>query len=36
MCALDVKYIRTWNIASDLVIILSTPWVMFVDRGGAE
>jgi lipopolysaccharide/colanic/teichoic acid biosynthesis glycosyltransferase len=36
MCALDVKYVRDWNFTSDLMIILSTPWVMFVDRGGAE
>ncbi len=36
MCALDVKYIRSWGLAMDLMIILSTPWVMFVDQGGAE
>lgn len=36
MCALDVQYIRSWGIAMDLMIILSTPWVMFIDQGGAE
>jgi lipopolysaccharide/colanic/teichoic acid biosynthesis glycosyltransferase len=36
MCKLDVQYIERWSIAVDLLIMLSTPWVMFGDRGGAS
>lgn len=36
MCALDIQYVRNWNVISDLKIMLSTPWVMFVDGGGAS
>jgi lipopolysaccharide/colanic/teichoic acid biosynthesis glycosyltransferase len=36
MCKLDVQYIQRWSIAVDLLIMLSTPWVMFGDRGGAS
>jgi lipopolysaccharide/colanic/teichoic acid biosynthesis glycosyltransferase len=36
MCGLDVAYIRAWSLAGDLKIMLRTPWVMFVDRGGAS
>lgn len=36
MCSMDVRYIRTWSIATDLMIIISTPWVMFIDHGGAS
>lgn len=36
MCSMDVRYIRTWSISTDLMIIISTPWVMFVDHGGAS
>ncbi len=36
MCSMDVKYIRTWSISTDLMIIISTPWVMFIDHGGAS
>lgn len=36
MCRMDISYIKGWNFRQDLKIILRTPWVMFVDRGGAE
>lgn len=36
MCRLDLAYIRDWTFLQDLRIILRTPWVMFVDGGGAE
>lgn len=36
MCTLDIEYIRSWSVATDLLIMLSTPWVMFIDRGGAS
>jgi len=36
MVALDIEYIRSWSIATDLLIMISTPWVMFIDRGGAS
>ena len=36
MCALDIEYLRNWSVATDMLIMLSTPWVMFVDRGGAS
>jgi lipopolysaccharide/colanic/teichoic acid biosynthesis glycosyltransferase len=36
MCAIDVDYIRSWSLATDLMIIVSTPWVMFIDHGGAS
>jgi len=36
MCSLDIEYIRSWSVATDLLIMLSTPWVMFIDRGGAS
>lgn len=36
MCDLDIKYVRSWNVITDLLIMLSTPWVMFVDGGGAS
>jgi lipopolysaccharide/colanic/teichoic acid biosynthesis glycosyltransferase len=35
MCQLDVEYIESWSLALDLRIIAKTPWVMFVDAGGA-
>jgi lipopolysaccharide/colanic/teichoic acid biosynthesis glycosyltransferase len=36
MCHVDVDYIRGWSFLGDLAIVARTPWVMFVDRGGAE
>ena len=36
MCKVDVRYVREWSVAKDLRIILRTPWVMFVERGGAS
>jgi lipopolysaccharide/colanic/teichoic acid biosynthesis glycosyltransferase len=36
MCELDVRYIEEWSLLTDAKIVLRTPWVMFVDRGGAE
>lgn len=36
MCELDLQYIRSWSLRSDLSIIVRTPWVMLVDAGGAE
>ena len=36
MCRIDVSYVRNWSFRHDLGIIVRTPWVMFVDRGGAE
>lgn len=35
MCALDINYIRSWSLLTDLAIMAMTPWVMFVDAGGA-
>lgn len=35
MCALDINYIRSWTLLTDLAIMAMTPWVMFVDGGGA-
>ncbi len=35
MCAIDISYIRSWNLLTDLAIMAMTPWVMFVDGGGA-
>ncbi len=35
MCARDIEYIRSWSLMSDLAIMAKTPWVMFVDGGGA-
>jgi lipopolysaccharide/colanic/teichoic acid biosynthesis glycosyltransferase len=35
MCAKDIEYIQSWSILSDLAIMARTPWVMFVDEGGA-
>lgn len=36
MCRLDIQYIHEWNLLTDLRIMLTTPWVMFVDHGGAS
>lgn len=36
MCRIDVSYVRDWSFRQDLRIIMRTPWVMFIDRGGAE
>ena len=36
MCALDIHYLRSWSYMTDLMIMAVTPWVMFVDGGGAE
>lgn len=36
MCVLDIAYLRNWSVATDLRIMLSTPWVMFIDGGGAS
>lgn len=36
MCELDIEYIRNWSFGRDLAIMARTPWVMFVNRGGAE
>jgi lipopolysaccharide/colanic/teichoic acid biosynthesis glycosyltransferase len=36
MCELDLQYIRSWSLRSDLSIMVRTPWVMLVDAGGAE
>ena len=36
MCVLDRTYIRSWTLRSDAWIMLRTPWVMFVDHGGAS
>jgi lipopolysaccharide/colanic/teichoic acid biosynthesis glycosyltransferase len=35
MCALDINYIRAWTWMTDIAIMAITPWVMFVDGGGA-
>ena len=35
MCALDITYIRSWTWMTDIAIMAMTPWVMFVDAGGA-
>jgi lipopolysaccharide/colanic/teichoic acid biosynthesis glycosyltransferase len=35
MCARDIDYIRSWSLLSDLAIMAKTPWVMFIDDGGA-
>lgn len=35
MCKLDIRYIHEWSMLGDLKIMLATPWVMFVDHGGA-
>jgi lipopolysaccharide/colanic/teichoic acid biosynthesis glycosyltransferase len=35
MCRLDVKYLREWSLASDLLIIARTPWVMLTNSGRA-
>jgi lipopolysaccharide/colanic/teichoic acid biosynthesis glycosyltransferase len=36
MCAIDVRYVRSWSVLLDLRIIAMTPWVMFVDHGAAS
>lgn len=36
MCALDIQYVRSWSVLTDLRIMVSTPWVMFIDGGGAS
>jgi lipopolysaccharide/colanic/teichoic acid biosynthesis glycosyltransferase len=36
MCALDTQYIADWSVWRDFVIMLRTPWVMFIDHGGAS
>jgi lipopolysaccharide/colanic/teichoic acid biosynthesis glycosyltransferase len=36
MCRVDVAYVRGWSFLQDLKIVARTPWVMFVNRGGAE
>jgi lipopolysaccharide/colanic/teichoic acid biosynthesis glycosyltransferase len=36
MCTLDIQYIHGWSLSRDLLIMLRTPWVMFVDGGGAS
>jgi lipopolysaccharide/colanic/teichoic acid biosynthesis glycosyltransferase len=36
MCALDRAYIDNRSLWSDVKIMLMTPWVMFVDHGGAS
>ncbi len=36
MCVLDIQYVRDWSLWLDLLIMLRTPWVMFVDGGGAS
>lgn len=36
MCRLDIEYINSWTVRRDMAIMLRTPWVMLVDRGGAE
>jgi len=36
MCEIDVRYVRGWSFWMDLRIILRTPWVMLVERGGAS
>lgn len=36
MCALDIQYIHGWSVSRDFMIMLRTPWVMFVDGGGAS
>lgn len=36
MCRIDLDYLREWSLRADLRIIFRTPWVLFVDRGGAE
>jgi lipopolysaccharide/colanic/teichoic acid biosynthesis glycosyltransferase len=36
MCRIDIDYVRSWSFRQDMRIISRTPWVMFVDRGGAE
>jgi len=36
MCEIDVRYVRDWSLQMDLRIIMRTPWVMLVERGGAS
>lgn len=36
MCRIDLEYLRDWSLRADLRIIFRTPWVLFVDPGGAE
>jgi lipopolysaccharide/colanic/teichoic acid biosynthesis glycosyltransferase len=36
MCEIDVRYVHGWSLWMDLRIILRTPWVMLVQRGGAS
>jgi lipopolysaccharide/colanic/teichoic acid biosynthesis glycosyltransferase len=36
MCKIDVLYVRSWSLWTDLRVILRTPWVMFFERGGAS
>lgn len=36
MCALDIQYVHSWSVLKDLRIMVSTPWVMFIDGGGAS
>ena len=36
MCQVDVEYVRSWSFLMDLRIIVRTPWVMFVNQGGAS
>jgi lipopolysaccharide/colanic/teichoic acid biosynthesis glycosyltransferase len=35
MCQLDIQYIHEWTALTDVKIMVMTPWVMFVDHGGA-
>lgn len=36
MCDLDRRYIEGWSYSRDLAIMARTPWVMFIDGGGAS
>jgi lipopolysaccharide/colanic/teichoic acid biosynthesis glycosyltransferase len=36
MCETDIRYIDEWSLLGDLKIVVRTPWIMFVDGGGAE
>jgi lipopolysaccharide/colanic/teichoic acid biosynthesis glycosyltransferase len=36
MCETDIRYIDEWSLMGDLKIVVRTPWIMFVDGGGAE